>query len=65
MEARRYRTSGIVLNILMLDDDPRLRELAAAIARENLGRVFFTRPGSLGEALVEDYLTSKREFLRL
>ncbi|MCW3978635.1 MAG: hypothetical protein NWF12_02700 [Candidatus Bathyarchaeota archaeon] len=65
MEARRYRTSGIVLNILMLDDDPRLRELAAAIARENLGRVFFTRPGNLGEALVEDYLVSKREILRL
>ncbi len=64
-EARRYRAEGIVLNIVMLDEDQRLREMAKAIARQNLGRVFLTRPGSLGEALVEDYLTYKRELLRL
>ena len=63
-EARRYRAAGIVLNIVMLDEDPKLREMAAAIARENLGRVFFTRPGNLGETLLEDYLVSKREVLR-
>lgn len=64
-EARRYRADGIVLNIVMLDEDQRLREMAKAVARQNLGRVFFTRPGNLGEALVEDYLTYKRELLRL
>jgi uncharacterized protein with von Willebrand factor type A (vWA) domain len=64
-EARRYRVEGIVLNIVMLDEDPKFREMAAAIARENLGRVFFTRPGDLGLALVDDYLASKREVLRL
>ena len=63
-EARMYRASGIVLNVVMLDDDPRLRDMAKAIARENLGRVFFTRPGELGEALVEDYLQTKRERIR-
>ena len=63
-EARRFRASGIILNMVMLDDDPDLREVAKAVARRNLGRVFFTRPGRLGEALVEDYLASKREFLR-
>ena len=63
-EAKRYRAEGIVLNIVMLDDDPKLRKMAGAIARQNLGRVFFVRPGELGEALVEDYLTSKREALR-
>jgi len=63
-EARRYRAAGIVLNIVMLDDDPRLREMAKEVAKQNLGRVFFTRPGGLGEAVVEDYLTSKREMLR-
>jgi uncharacterized protein with von Willebrand factor type A (vWA) domain len=63
-EARRYRAVGIVLNIVMLDDDPRLREMAKEVAKQNLGRVFFTRPGELGEAVVEDYLTSKREILR-
>jgi len=64
-EARRYRSAGITLNIVMLDDDPKRGEMAKSIAQENLGRVFFVRPGELGEALVEDYLVSKREFLRL
>ncbi|UCH56896.1 MAG: hypothetical protein JSV18_06025 [Candidatus Bathyarchaeota archaeon] len=64
-EARRYRAAGIVLNIVMLDEEPRLREMAKAIAKQNVGRVFFTRPGQLGEALVEDYLLSKKEVLRL
>jgi len=64
-EAQKYRAAGIVLNIVMLDEDERLREMAKSIARQNLGRVFFTRPGKLGEALVEDYIVSKREFLRL
>lgn len=64
-EARRYRSAGITLNIVMLDDDPRRGEMAKTIAQENLGRVFFVRPGELGEALVEDYLVSKREYLRL
>ena len=64
-EARRYRSAGITLNIVMLDDDPKRGEMAKSIAQENLGRVFFVRPGELGEALVEDYLVSKREYLRL
>ncbi|MGD2200363.1 MAG: hypothetical protein PVJ38_01865 [Candidatus Bathyarchaeota archaeon] len=64
-EAKRYRAAGIVLNIVMLDEDEKLRGMAKAVARQNLGRVFFTRPGQLGEVLVEDYLLSKREFLRL
>lgn len=64
-EARRYRMEGIVLNIVMLDEDPELREMAKAIARQNLGRVFFTNPGDLGKTMVEDYLASKRELLRL
>jgi len=63
-EAKRYRMSDIVLNVLMLDDETKLRGMATEMARQNLGRVFFIRPGELGEALVEDYLTSKREVLR-
>ena len=63
-EAKRYRASNIVLNVLMLDDEPKLRGMATEMARQNLGRVFFIHPGELGEALVEDYLTSKREVLR-
>ncbi len=62
-EARLFRLNDIVLNVIMLDDDPELREMAEKIARMNLGRVFFTDPKSLGEALVMDYLSSKRELL--
>jgi uncharacterized protein with von Willebrand factor type A (vWA) domain len=62
-EARIYRQHGIVLNIIMLDDEE-FRELAKGLAKENLGRVAFVDPGNLGEALVEDYIVSKREMLR-
>jgi uncharacterized protein with von Willebrand factor type A (vWA) domain len=60
-EVRRYRMEDIVLNIVMLDEDPELRKMAKTIARQNLGRVFFTLPGSLSKVLVEDYLIYKRE----
>ena len=62
--SREGMLTGIVLNIVMLDEDDKLREMAKAIARQNLGRVFFVRPGQLGDALVEDYLMSKKEFVR-
>ena len=58
-EARLYRMHGIVLNVIMLDDDPQLREMAQRVARENLGRVAYVDPENLGEAVVEDYLSLK------
>jgi uncharacterized protein with von Willebrand factor type A (vWA) domain len=58
-EARLYRMHGIVLNVIMLDDDPQLREMAKTVARENLGRVAYVDPENLGEAVVEDYLSLK------
>jgi uncharacterized protein with von Willebrand factor type A (vWA) domain len=63
-EARLYRRDGIVLNIVMLDKDEDLRRLAQALAKENLGRVAFVDVENLGEALVEDYISSKRDLLR-
>jgi len=63
-EVRRHRADGIVLNTVMLDEDPELREMAKEIAKQNLGRVFFTRPSDLGRAIVEDYILSKREILQ-
>ena len=62
-EARLFRLNEIVLNVIMLDDDPELREMANKIARMNLGRVFFTDPKNLGEVLVKDYLSLKRELV--
>lgn len=64
-EVQLYRLHDILLNVVMLDDDPELREMAKRIAQVNNGRVFFADPGNLGEALVEDYLWSKKEILSL
>ncbi len=64
-EVRIYRLHDILLNVVMLDDDPELREMAKRIAQVNNGRVFFADPKNLGEALVEDYLWSKKEILSL
>jgi uncharacterized protein with von Willebrand factor type A (vWA) domain len=64
-EVRLYRLHDIMLNVVMLDDDPELREMAKRIAQVNNGRVFFADPENLGEALVEDYLWSKKEILSL
>jgi uncharacterized protein with von Willebrand factor type A (vWA) domain len=64
-EVRLYKLHDILINVVMLDDDPELREMAKRIAQVNNGRVFFTDPKSLGEALVEDYLWSKKEILSL
>lgn len=63
-EARIYRQHGIILNIIMLDDEEEFTALAKRLAKENLGRVAFVDPDNLGEALVEDYIVSKREMLR-
>ncbi len=60
-EASRYQQEGIILNIFMLDKRPHLKEFAIMIAKRNLGRVVFTNPENLGEAIIEDYLTRKRE----
>ncbi len=64
-EVQLYRLHDIILNVVMLDDDPELREMAKRIAKVNNGRVFFADPKNLGEALVEDYLMSKKELLSL
>lgn len=55
-ETLRYRHDQITLNILMLDSNPRLKGFARALARNNLGRVYFPNPDRLGEVVVEDYL---------
>lgn len=60
-EALRYRQAGITLNIIMLDQSPRLKEVASILAKRNLGMVIFTSPQKLGEIVIEDYLTSKKK----
>jgi uncharacterized protein with von Willebrand factor type A (vWA) domain len=62
-EALHYRQDGIGLNIIMMDDSPHLKLLASALAKKNLGKVFFTSPHELGRVIVEDYLRTKKERL--
>lgn len=62
-EALHYRQDGIGLNIIMMDDSPHLKLLASALAKQNLGKVFFTSPHELGRVIVEDYLRTKKERL--
>ena len=59
-EAKNYRAEGITLNVIMLARSPHLRQLAAVLAKQNLGRVFFTEPVDLGTLIVQDYLKGKR-----
>ena len=58
-EASRYRQEKIGLNIIMLDQGPELKKLASTIAKKGLGRVFFTVPETIGEVVVEDYLSGR------
>lgn len=59
-EALRYKQENITLNIIMLDEALPLKQLASILARQNLGRAFFTSPTKLGAVVVEDYLRSKK-----
>ncbi|MBN2074735.1 MAG: hypothetical protein JW762_04210 [Dehalococcoidales bacterium] len=59
-EASRYRQEKIGLNIIMLDEGPELKKLASTIAKKGLGRVFFTVPETIGEVVIEDYLSGRR-----
>jgi uncharacterized protein with von Willebrand factor type A (vWA) domain len=49
-----------VINVFMLDDDPRLVAFMQELGRRNGGRVFQPKPGALGEYVVADYLRSRR-----
>ncbi len=55
-EALLYRRDGIGINIIMLDENPKLKYLAATMAEKNVGRVFFASPKELGRVIVKDYL---------
>ena len=63
-EVSRYRQEGITLNIIMLDEKAKSRELASHLAKVNAGRVFFTSPADLGRVVVQDYLSARRDSTR-
>ena len=62
-EAERVTRQGVRINIFMLDDSPSLQTFIDRIVRINRGRAFYTRPDSLGEYLLVDYVARRRRKL--
>ncbi|MDR1999244.1 MAG: VWA domain-containing protein, partial [Frankiaceae bacterium] len=58
-EVERCTRRGAVINVFMLDDDPRLMYFMQEVASRNGGRLFEPKPGRLGEYVVSDYLRSR------
>jgi uncharacterized protein with von Willebrand factor type A (vWA) domain len=59
-EVERCTRRGAVINVFMLDDEPRLVAFMQELGRRNGGRVFMPSRGRLGEYVVSDYLRSRR-----
>ena len=62
-EVRRCTRQGIKINMFMLDRNSSLVEFVDQMTRINRGRVFYTSPNKLGEYLLVDYLSSRRNLL--
>jgi uncharacterized protein with von Willebrand factor type A (vWA) domain len=59
-EVERCTRRGAVINVFMLDDEPRLVAFMQEVGRRNGGRMFRPKRGALGEYVVSDYLASRR-----
>jgi len=62
-EVERVTRMGIVINTFMLDDSPSLRAFVERMTSINRGRALYTRPDTLGEYLLVDYIDRKRKRL--
>jgi uncharacterized protein with von Willebrand factor type A (vWA) domain len=60
-EVERVTRRGITINTFMLDDSPSLRAFVERMTRINRGRALYTRPDTLGQYLLVDYLAKKRK----
>jgi uncharacterized protein with von Willebrand factor type A (vWA) domain len=52
------------MNVFMLADDERLTAFVDEVARRNGGRVLRASPDSLGEYVVKDFLSTRRQYSR-
>jgi uncharacterized protein with von Willebrand factor type A (vWA) domain len=59
-EVLRLTRRGAVINVFMLDDEPRLVRFVESLARLNGGRVFSPSSEHLGDYVVSDYLRARR-----
>jgi len=57
-EAMLCKRDSITINIVMLDNNSKLQQFAAHLARINAGRVFFTSPTHSGHVVIKDYMAS-------
>ena len=62
-EVERATQRGVTINTFMLDDSPSLRAFVEKMTQLNRGRAFYTRPDSLGEYLLVDYVSKKKKKL--
>jgi uncharacterized protein with von Willebrand factor type A (vWA) domain len=58
-EVDRLTRRGAVINVFMLDDDPRLVEFVSEIARRNGGRMLSPSAERLGAFVVRDYVRAR------
>jgi uncharacterized protein with von Willebrand factor type A (vWA) domain len=59
-EVLRLTRRGAVINVFMLDSEPRLVHFVQTLARLNGGRVFTPSTERLGDYVVNDYLRARR-----
>jgi uncharacterized protein with von Willebrand factor type A (vWA) domain len=59
-EVLRLTKRGAIINVFMLDEEPRLIRFVQTLARLNHGRVFAPSTDRLGDYVVSDYLRTRR-----
>ena len=62
-EVKRCTSRGITINTFMLDRSSYLVEFVEQMTKVNRGRVFYTSPERLGQYILVDYYTSRRQAL--
>jgi uncharacterized protein with von Willebrand factor type A (vWA) domain len=63
-EVDKMTRRGATMNVFMLADDERLTAFVDEVARRNGGRVLQAMPESLGEYVVRDFLSTRRQYSR-
>ena len=63
-EVDKMTRRGATMNVFMLADDERLTAFVDEVARRNGGRVLQAMPESLGEYVVKDFLSTRRQYSR-
>ncbi|MSQ15259.1 MAG: VWA domain-containing protein [Dehalococcoidia bacterium] len=60
-EVQRCTRQGITINTFMLEHNYSLVQFVNQMAKINKGRVFYTSPDQLGEYILVDYLSNKKQ----